>query len=957
MAALALVLLTACSTKKNTAGTRFWHSFTARYNTYYNGNEAYKEGFLSKESSNRDNYTDFIPVFYVGNENSRGLGATSFLTTVTKCEKAIHLHSIKRRPAVPAGKTLSPKKKRYLQRKEFNPFLKNAWLLMGRAQFQKGEFLEAASTFSYIMRLYEAEPAVANEARIWLGRSYAQLDWLYDAEEALKPLGKDSLSPALRREHNATMADLLMRQERYDEAVPYLEAAAKKARRKQQKARLYFLLGQVQQHKGNGGAAYKAYRKCISQSPPYLLEFNARIRQAEVMAGGSGAKKMLKRLKSMARSGKNKDYLDQVYYAIGNIHLTQKDTAAAIGAYEEGRAKSTRNEIEKGVLLLRLAEIYWDKGRYDLAQGCYTEAISIIGENYEGYEEISRRSKVLDQLVPHTSAVYLQDSLLALSVMSEADRNAAIDRVIEQLKKKEEEERRLKADSAAEARRQQGGFQQNKPTQPGQNGGDGQEWYFYNANRVTQGKQDFRKFWGTRKNEDNWRRSNRTVLNEEPADSVDYEDEDSDSLMANSDSLPADTANMAPQDSVQNDPHQREYYLAQIPFSEEAKAGSHRIIQEALFQAGLIEKDDLEDFPLAARTLTRLHTDYPQFENLEEVYYQLFLLYSRWGKKDKADEYRQRLAQAFPRGAYARMITDPDFERNAHFGMQIEDSLYTATYEAYRNRDREKVQQNFDISTQKYPKGANRPKFIFIHALSRIGQANSKDIIAELRALVKDYPESDVSEMAGMIVKGLESGRTVGDPHYQLGSLWERRTQDAEKTAEQLAQGQELSADRNLPFVCLIAYPTDSLDDDQLLYDVAQFNFKGFMVRNFDLAIERGPELTTFRISGFNNYDEAHQYQQKIYSAPQLAEKLRHTRLFLISAKNLELIGSVYSFADYQRFYEKAFAPLKINPQLPLDTPGGAIEQHYEDEYTDEELKKMQQGKDDTEDDDDGEWY
>ena len=445
MAALALVLLTSCSTKKNTAGTRFWHSFTARYNTYYNGNEAYKEGFLSKESSNRDNYTDFIPVFYVGNENSRGLGATSFLTTVTKCEKAIHLHSIKRRPAVPAGKTLSPKKKRYLQRKEFNPFLKNAWLLMGRAQFQKGEFLEAASTFSYIMRLYEAEPAVANEARIWLGRSYAQLDWLYDAEEALKPLGKDSLSPALRREHNATMADLLMRQERYDEAVPYLEAAAKKARRKQQKARLYFLLGQVQQHKGNGGAAYKAYRKCISQSPPYLLEFNARIRQAEVMAGGSGAKKMLKRLKSMARSGKNKDYLDQVYYAIGNIHLTQKDTAAAIGAYEEGRAKSTRNEIEKGVLLLRLAEIYWDKGRYDLAQGCYTEAISIIGENYEGYEEISRRSKVLDQLVPHTSAVYLQDSLLALSVMSEADRNAAIDRVIEQLKKKEEEERRLKA--------------------------------------------------------------------------------------------------------------------------------------------------------------------------------------------------------------------------------------------------------------------------------------------------------------------------------------------------------------------------------------------------------------------------------------------------------------------------------------------------------------------------------
>ena len=964
IAALLLLLISACSTKKNTAGTRFWHGFTAHYNTYFNGHEAYKEGMVSKAKNNRDNFTDFIPVFYNGNKASLLVGSSNFETTITKCEKAIHLHSIKKRPAVRGSKKLSPKEKAYLSRKEFNPFLKNAWLLMGKAQFQKGDFLEAASTFSYMTRLYAAEPKVASEARIWLARSYAALEWYYDAEEALSKTQKDSLSRSISRERDLTQADLLMQQKKYKEAIPFLEKIAKKEKSKQQKARLYFLLGQVQQHNGNSAAAYKAYKKCISQNPAYRLEFNARIHQTEVLANNNQSKKMVKRLRSMARSRKNKEYLDQVYYAMGNIYLTQKDTASAIAAYEKGREKSTRNEIEKGVLLLRLAEIYWERGRYDLAQSCYSDALGIITKEYEGYEEINRRSKVLDQLVPHTSAIYLQDSLLALSAMSETDRNAAIDRVIKALKKKEEEERKLKEDSIAEARKQEGGnFNPNQRPNNNNNNQDKEqnaEWYFYNVNRVNQGKQDFRKQWGTRKNEDNWRRSNRTVLSDIESDSIDYEKEDSLAIAETpNDSLPAKSPEEALKDSLQNDPHQREFYLAQIPFSDEAKQESHKIIKEGLYQAGLIEKDALEDFALASKTLSRLEKDYPDFEKIEDVYYQLFLLYSRWGKKDKADEYRRLLAQHFPDGAYSRMVNDPDFERNAHFGYLIEDSLYTATYQAYRDRNNEQVNHNFKISTEKYPKGANRPKFIFVHALSQIGTIDTKDIIAELRNLVKEFPESDVSEMAGLIVKGLESGRTIGDPHYNLGSLWERRSSEAEKAANELAKKQELSPDRDVPFVCLIAYPTDSLNDDQLLYDIAHFNFTGFMVRNFDMNIERTPDITSFRISGFNNFDEAHTYAQKLYVAPKLSDKLRNTRIVLISEKNLELLGIGYSYNDYQKFYEKTFAPLKINPELPLDASDGPVEQHYEDEYTDEELEELQnEGEGGEEDDEDeGEWY
>ena len=154
------------------------------------------------------------------------------------------------------------------KRKEFNPFLKNAWLLMGQAQFEKGEFLEAAATFSYITRLYAAEPAVAAEARQWLARCYTQVDWYYDAEDALQRMSRDSVSRRVLREADATQADLLIRRERFDEALPYLERAAKNAKGAHRKARLYYLMGQIHQQMGHATEAYKALGKCIKKVRP-----------------------------------------------------------------------------------------------------------------------------------------------------------------------------------------------------------------------------------------------------------------------------------------------------------------------------------------------------------------------------------------------------------------------------------------------------------------------------------------------------------------------------------------------------------------------------------------------------------------------------------------------------------------------------------------------------------------
>ena len=160
-----------CSTKKNTSQSRFWHSFTARYNTYYNGSQAFIDGSLEKEKGNKDNYTEMLPLYTVGNKQSRNLGQGQFDRAIEKMEKAIKQHSIKTKPEWSKSGRKTAKDREWLGRKEYNPFLWKAWLLLGKAQFQKGEFDESAATFSYMSRLYQTQPMQNAIARAWLAKN------------------------------------------------------------------------------------------------------------------------------------------------------------------------------------------------------------------------------------------------------------------------------------------------------------------------------------------------------------------------------------------------------------------------------------------------------------------------------------------------------------------------------------------------------------------------------------------------------------------------------------------------------------------------------------------------------------------------------------------------------------------------------------------------------------------
>ena len=757
-------------------------------------------------------------------------------------------------------------------------------------------------------------------ARAWLAKCYTELGWRYDAEDVIRNMSRDSMDFRAVKDWDYTYANYYIREADYQKAIPYLRKAIKHERRKVQRAREWFLLGQIENLIGNQQEAYNAFKRVVRLSPPYELEFNARIAQTEVMAKNNG-KQMISKLKRMARDDNNAEYLDQVYYAIGNIYLAQGDTLEAINAYETGNKKATRSGIEKGVLLLTLGNIYWEREKFADAQRCYGEAIGLLDKERKDYQELSQRSKILDELVPYTEGIHLQDSLLALSVMPEAERNKAIDRVIDAFKKKEKEERDAKLEAEADA--QQAKNQANMPQRQSQRTPTpqptaqkaGGAWYFYNPTAVSQGKTAFQREWGKRENVDNWRRSNQTVIRMPGAEETDSIAIDSIADMTN---MTNDSIKSEAKDSAALDPHKREYYLAQIPFSDEQKAASHEIIKDGLFHGGIILKDKMERLAISERYLRRLTNDYPDYEHNDEAWYHLWLLYSRLGQLSKAAECLVHMQENHAESEWTLLLSDPLYAENARFGEQIEDSLYGATYDAFKADQHDVIRQNAALSATRFPQGANRDKFMFINGLSLLNDGDGDGCMEQLKEVVEKYPESEVSKLAGMIIKGVQDGRRLHGGKFDIGDVWSLR--DVELSGDSTITD-TLSTERDDHYLFMLVYNPDSVNQNQMLFELARYNFTNFLVRNFEIQIDQDRELNRMMVSGFQSYDEALQYARMLYDNEPLRNHLAGTMRLIISEKNLPSLGTRLSYDDYQLFYERELAPMEVSKENLLLNP------------------------------------
>lgn len=965
---IAVTIAVSCSTSKNTGLSRRVQAFKTQYNTYYNGSQAFKEGYMAQRDGNRDNYIEMLPYYMIGNKNTVKLGSGQFDRAIEKSQKAIKQHSITKKPEVSASKRRTAKGKEWLAQKEYNPFLHKAWFLMGNAQIQKGEFFEAASTFAYIQRLYANKPNIVAKARVLEAKCYAEMEWFYDAEDLLNRAQRDSFPSSLNSAKAGILADCQIRQQRYEEAIPNVLQAIKRQKGSLEKARLYFLLGQLYHQVGEDQLAFKALKKVYSKNPPYELAFNARIKQSEVLSKGQ-SKQMIAKLKRMAKSPKNKDYLDQVYYAIGNIHLANGDTTRAIWAYKDGVEKSTRNGIEKGVVWLHLGQLYWEREEFVKAQPCYAGVLGLFDKDRDDYKEVNDRSRILDELLPHATAVELQDSLQLLARMDSVERMKVIKNIIEELKKKEKEEAKKEAELANASKNPQGGTQNPANQRAGANNQTQAQWYFYNPTIVQNGKTEFQRLWGQRQLADDWRRNNKTVLAldedeekeseeaEEIADSLNVANAPSDSLaiaVTDSTASPAPKVELTEAEQkeleklkeYESDPHRPEYYLKDIPFTEEQMTASNAKLVDGLYNSGIVFKDLMENLPLAERTFLRICTDFPEYEHLDETYYNMYQLYSRFGYLEEAADYRNKLLTEFPENEHAKLIADPEFEFKGRYGKLIEDSIYQETYNAFVAEEYEKVIANADYIAEEYPEGANRARFMFLSAMSRLSQGDDSKFMAEMKEIVTKYPQSTVSELAGLYVKGLQNGRLLASGKMNNGSIWERRSW---LDGDAMAGDTLFSEEKNTNWLFVVAYERDSINENQLMFEIAQYNFSNFTVRNFDIEMEKSEGISLLKVKTFLNYDEAYIYLHKLTNTPDMVRKLEGLKLFIISEDNLKKINRGLSYADYFEFYEEVFdriGKLQIDEGL-LDEPD--VDIHDPDDLYEQE----KDWDDDIEDDND----
>lgn len=914
-----LFLLQGCSTNKNTAANRRYQEFITRYNIHYNGDTHYKETLEDMEKQYQDDYTRLL---FVHPAEAHGVERVpqpsgDFTRSIEKAQKAIQTRSIKKKPARKAGRGSDQAYKAWMKREEYNPFLHNSWMMMGRSQFMNGDFSGAAATFFYISRHFNWIPATVTEAKLWQARSYCAMGWLFEAETILTRIKTDELtSKTLKRLYNETYADLLVRSHSYAEALPYLTEAARLSSGVQ-KTRLNFLTGQIASLAGDRQLAYKAFGKVVgATSAPYRTQFNARIKQSEVFEGDN-VRSEVNSLRNMLRYDRNKEYQDQIYYAIGNLYLSRKDTLNAIENYRLAAEKSTRNGIDKAISQVTLGGLYYDRHQYDLAQPCYAQSVPQLPETYPDYRTLKQRSDMLDELAVYVQNVNLQDSLLNLSYMEPEQRLVAVEKIIKELEKKEKQD-------AEDIEREN--FMSNQPsgnTNPNNSdrsftmNNDG-SWYFYNPSTVQAGKTDFQRRWGNRKLEDDWRRRNKTNFNfdelsgdqddetEEPDD--ESQDERPDNGHGQNDGNadnPDDDLDPEERKKRESDPHFPEYYLKNIPLDSASRANSHTVIQEGLYNMGLILKDKLEDYPSALIPWNRLLYDYPDNIYRLDTYFNLYLMAERTGDTAKADYYRNLILTEFAESKEGVALSDPNYIENLRLMDERQEKMYEEAFDAYMADRNEDVHRLYDEMTSQFSMSPLLPRFMFLHALAYVTEQRPDDFKQVLTEMLERYPDTDLSPYASSWLKGISQGRQLmsdtGGSNMR-GLLWDiKLTTDTLKGSD----GAELEFDLNPEDTQLLVllYPNDSISHNELLYNIARHNFNTFAIKDFDLEQMNFGKLGLLIVHGFDNLSEIKLYRALMQENPELSIP-RGVIPVVISEKNFETL--LKHGATFEQYFEFA---------------------------------------------------
>ena len=593
-----MVVLCGCSVKRNNFFSRNYHQLTTRYNVYFNGDQALKSGIKHMENRHREDYTHLLPVFVSNDEQTRSICSSDMDYAIEKAAKAIDKHSITAKPRRRKNKD-SKNYQTFRKKKEFNNQLDKCYLLLGKAYFYKKKYTMANNTFRFIQRQYAEDEALMTEVSIWLFRSLTEMGRYEEAARIMDRLDGSTLKRKQREMVAAARTDFYVRQGMYEQAIPEAERLVRTCKSIKRKPRYNFLLSQLYVKENQDGAAKLALKKATRFNFNYEMVFNARIGMASAYQEGDAA--VEKKLKKMLRDSRNEEFQDRIYYALANIENKRGNEEGAAGLYWKSVHASVDNDNQQALSFVKLGDYYFKNKAYVQAQSCYDSCLLVMDSRYEDYEKLKSLLTDLTELVTNLRIIQTQDSLQRIAVLPEEERNRLIDDKITAIKEQEntrkEQERREQAERNFYRRNDM--LSRGDAFSQGNRGGD---WYFYNPVTIALGKNDFKRKWGRRKLEDNWRRRNKA--------SIGLADETGEEL-----------AEMTGGEREVKDVKSREYYLQDLPLTPEMLQASEKQIEEAYYKAGEIYLYRLNDPEKALECFDAYIQRFKNTANLPMVYY------------------------------------------------------------------------------------------------------------------------------------------------------------------------------------------------------------------------------------------------------------------------------------------------------------------------------------------------
>ncbi len=706
------------------------------------------------------------------------------------------------------------------------------------------------------------------EGLLWLARTYVERQRYENAQSILDQLEKDSRTfTDVRSGIAVAQAHLFLKQKNYGMAVAPLRAAIEYANRKREKARYYFILGQIFQQQNKGDEAYAAFERAYHFSTEYIMDFNAKLNlvQNAYVNGKASIEQVTADLQKMLRDIKNEDFKDQIYFTLANIAIKANDKIAAIDNLKLSLANNKNNKQQRIESYLLLARLYYKDDKFIFAKNYYDSTLQVITKLDDRYDEVNRFANSLTDVAKNLLIIQEQDSLLQIANLSPKDKRELASKI---KKEREEEQRKIAAVEAAK----------NAAKNPTLAGAIKRSDFFaYDPNLVRSGKRDFEKSWGSdRKLEDNWRRSNRRSLT-----SVDTPE--------------ATTAADAVADIDVST------IFKDVPDSPEKIAIANDKLMNAMFALGGLYRDRLKNNEKTVEVLEKMLLRYPTTRHELDSWYYLYLAHTDLKNPRKAQEYYDKIVKKYPTTTYARILQDPNYLKDTQNEERKLNQYYDATYAMFQKGQFKAAKDRTWEAESMFPAEKNtlRAKFALLRAMC-VGNTDGKGAyIISLKEVVAKYPDSAEQKRAKEILRVLEGEDTTAVPGMAKGG--------APTNPEQTY----LAEDNSVHYVIIALggeNPSEKLTDAQSAvgdYNRQNHKLDQLKVSNAIIGGETGTPVIVIR--KFDNKEAAMRYYNGATKQKNFMPRSIAHELFAVTQNNYRKIITMKTVDAYRDFFKNNY--------------------------------------------------